>query len=297
MLTLIPRVRPCACQVFLLASVSWFFSPVLCCPLRKEATTHTTLQERGRALPPGCWRPINLSGFFFMGDLSLVPSLFICSIISVIVVVSWIFIPTVGYSPIILYLFNHSDRSSVDHLPCRLDAAPSLWLPAIAVAFVIALPCGAVRCPEFTWCIPGQNKPLLQGALGPSMGERQCRPSSGLGTRLAAGVAASRPCQPTPGDRCVWTCAYTRTCEPSCRPPPAPVESSACVLTSPTESRWPRPFQPPPRASSSHSEKAALGAAGRGGGLSFPVSKTRGLGEETVHQGGYPRTPSSSKHR
>lgn len=77
-----------------------------------------------------------------MGDLSLLPSLFICSIISVIGVVSRIFIPTVGYSLIILYLFNHSDHSSVDHLLGRWDAAPSLWLPAIAAAFVIALPCG-----------------------------------------------------------------------------------------------------------------------------------------------------------
>ena len=105
------------------------FSPFPCRPLGKEVTTHATPQERGAG------GPVNRLGCFFTGDRSLLPSLFICSIVSLICMVSWIFTLTLGYNPILLYLFDHSNYSSFDHLPRRLDTAPSLWPLIITVAF------------------------------------------------------------------------------------------------------------------------------------------------------------------
>lgn len=85
------------------------FPPFPGCPLGRKSPRKPHI-GRGRALHRlVAGRYMNHLGILFMGDLSLVPSLFICSRIYLISMVSWIFILTLDYNPKPLYLFYRSN--------------------------------------------------------------------------------------------------------------------------------------------------------------------------------------------
>lgn len=99
---------------FSTVTFSWFSLPFPALLLGRKSPRkpHVGRGDAPHLLVAG--RYINRLGIVFMGNLSLLPSLFICSSIYLISTGSWIFILTLDYNPIPPYLFYRSNGSSFD---------------------------------------------------------------------------------------------------------------------------------------------------------------------------------------